>query len=117
WHFRGGNTSLRRSGIPLILICIVALVAVLITTATSGQKSKGECEENCTRTYQECQKETNANQADCKRAFDTCLAGCKNVEPSPSPTPSPGGTPGATPSPTPDTTPTATPSPTRKRMP
>lgn len=87
-------------------------------TGSPGPESeRGKCEQKCEQDYQACRKDTNANQATCKTAYDACRAGCKEVRPHPSPTesPAPEGTPSGTPSPTP-MEPTPTPSPGRSRQ-
>lgn len=63
---------------------------------TPGPSQRGECEQKCTETYQACRGESNANQADCKRAFDSCRAACKDVSPHPTPSPTPETTPSPT---------------------
>ena len=62
---------------------------------TGPESQRGQCEQDCNRTYMECRAASNANQAACKTAYDECRNGCKDVEPHPSPSPT------AMPTPTP----------------
>ena len=109
----------KKFAVSILFVLVFGLMALIgVTAGSPGQNSqRGECEQKCTETYQTCRGAANANQADCKRAFDSCRAACKEVKPHPSPTamptpetiPSP--TPETTPSPTPETTPSPTPTP------
>jgi membrane-associated HD superfamily phosphohydrolase len=58
-----------------------ALTAVMFVApqATGTQSQRGECQQNCTRQYQDCRRATNANEAACKQAFDACREACKDL--------------------------------------
>ena len=104
----------KKLAVSLLSVLVLGLMALIgVTAGSPGQNSqRGECEQKCTQTYQACRGESNPNQADCKRAFDSCRAACKDVEPHPSPTPTPETTPSPTPETSPSPTPETTPSPT-----
>ena len=90
----------RKSGFIAGLVLLVASVGAFYSPATGSQESqRGECQQACTKTYQECRDAANANQTACKTAFDECRKGCKDVDPKPSPTASP--SPEVSPSPAP----------------
>ena len=57
-----------------------ALAAVMFipAPATGGQSQRGQCQQDCTRTYQDCRRAANANQAACQQAFDACREACRN---------------------------------------
>jgi hypothetical protein len=87
-----------------IFICALTAVGVIASIKTNvqdNQNSSGECEQACTRTYQECMGANNANRAQCQRDMQNCRANCRKPSPSPSPDISPSVEPTATPSPTP----------------
>ena len=102
----------RRMLLALVILAIGALTTMgVIASIKSGgqenQNSRDECEQACTRTYQECIGAANANRAQCQRDMQNCRANCMkpSASPSPSPSPSPPPSPSAesseTPSPTP----------------
>jgi hypothetical protein len=105
----------KKFAVSILFVLGFGLMALIgVTAGSPGQNSqRGECEQKCNETYQACRAATNANQADCKRAFDSCRAACKDVRPrpSPAPTPSPDVTPGPTPTPSPEPTPEPSPTP------
>src|SRR5215210_3314750 len=57
-----------------------ALTAIFLfpPAATVGQSERGQCQQNCTRQYQQCRGAANANQDTCKQAFDACRALCRD---------------------------------------
>ncbi len=69
----------------LTLLIVPAALAVALTgvvflsPASATHSERGQCQQDCTRTYQECRGATNANQAACKQAFDACRERCKDV--------------------------------------
>jgi hypothetical protein len=90
----------KRTGFIAALALAIAISGVLFSPATGGQESqRGECQQTCAKTYQECRKAPNANQATCKTAFDECRKNCQDVGPKPSPEVSPSPSPAASPSP------------------
>ncbi|HEX3083004.1 MAG TPA: hypothetical protein VHP99_00635 [Pyrinomonadaceae bacterium] len=96
----------RTTQLILVAIFICALTAVGVigsikVNVQDNQNSGSECEQACTRTYQECMGASNANRAQCQRDMQNCRANCRKPSPSPSPDVSPSVEPTATPSPTP----------------
>jgi hypothetical protein len=63
--------------LPVLALALAALFYLLPTTR--GQSDRGQCQQDCTRQYQECRKAANANQDACKRTFDACREACKNA--------------------------------------
>jgi len=94
----------RRTLLALVVLFICALTTVGVIgsiNSTSQDQNRGDCEQACTRTYQECIGATNANRAQCQRDMQTCRSNCKKTSASPSPMVSPSAEPTATATPTP----------------
>jgi hypothetical protein len=90
------------SRLVMAILFVLAIVTLMFASIGSGGRIQNqnnasprlECEQACTRDYQNCRKAANANQAQCKQAMDDCKAGCKNPA-----TPTPTEVPTATPTP------------------
>jgi hypothetical protein len=92
----------KKTGFIAALALAIATVGALFSPATGGQESqRAECQQACTKTYQECRRAPNANHATCKTAFDECRKNCQDVGPKPSPEVSPSPSPAVSPSPSP----------------
>ena len=91
----------------MLFICAVTTVGVIASIKigaqdqNQNQNSRGECEQACTRTYQECIGATNANRPQCQRDMQNCRTNCRKPPASPSPDVSPSVEPTATITPTP----------------
>jgi len=88
----------------MLFICAVTAVGVIASIKIgaqdqnqNNQNSRGECEQACTRTYQECIGATNANRPQCQRDMQTCRANCRKPPASPSPDVSPSVSPSVEP--------------------
>ncbi|HLL71625.1 MAG TPA: hypothetical protein VK363_09350, partial [Pyrinomonadaceae bacterium] len=65
--------------LSLAALASVALTgAFFYSTVSGGQSDRGQCQQTCTRQYQECRNAANANNDACRQAFDTCRAGCRD---------------------------------------
>jgi hypothetical protein len=87
-----------------IFICALTAVGVIASIKISvqdNQNSRGDCEQACTRTYQEFIGAGNSNRAQCQRDMQNCRANCRKPSPSPSPDVSPSVEPTATITPAP----------------
>ena len=96
----------RTTHLILVVIFICALTAVVVIASIKvnvqdNQNARGECEQACARTYQECIGAPNANRAQCQRDVQNCRANCQKASASPSPEASPSVEPTATITPTP----------------
>jgi hypothetical protein len=92
----------QNSFLAMLILSLATAGIFIFSPATGGQESqRGECEQTCTKTYQDCKKAENANKAACKTAFDECRKACKDVEPHTSPSPEASPSPTASPSPSP----------------
>jgi hypothetical protein len=96
----------RRTLLALVVlfICALTTVGVIASIKSIGQEnqnSRGECEQACTRTYQECIGASNANRAQCQRDMAACRGNCKKATPTPTPEVSPSAEPTGTAPPTP----------------
>ena len=104
----------KMSILSLLTLSVALATGFMFSTATGGQMKKGECEQACKKTYDECLQAPNADKTACKAALNSCVAGCKS-KPSPSPSPMVSPSPEMEPSPSPEMepspSPTASPSP------
>src|ERR1044072_9570263 len=81
----------------IVLICLWATVGVIASIkSTSQDENRGDCEQACTRTYQDCIGASNSNRAQCQRDMQACRGNCKKSSASPSPGVSPSMEPTAT---------------------
>jgi hypothetical protein len=84
----------RKTSLALVVlfICILAAAGVIasIKSATQeNQNSRGDCEQACTRQYQDCVRPANANRPQCQQTMQSCRNNCKKTAASPSPTAEP----------------------------
>ena len=106
--------------VPILVLALVIGGSFLLPRVTGSQESQREqCEQACTKQYQECRGDANANEATCKAAHLQCRKECQEVIPhaSPSPTLSPSDAPSPTPSPSPTASPSPTVSPSESPSP
>jgi len=88
------ETMNRKIVLAFVIFCICALttigvIASMKSVIQDNQNTRGDCEQACTRTYQACAGEANANRAQCQRDMQACRANCKKTAASPSPNASP----------------------------
>ena len=69
----------RDANLLLSVLALALALAFAVAPRTVGQSQRGDCQKSCEVQYQECRRGTNANEAACKAAFDSCKAGCQNV--------------------------------------
>jgi len=68
----------RDANLLLTILALALGVAFIVAPRTAGQSQRGQCEQNCTRTYQDCRRAANANQAACQEAQRACRERCKD---------------------------------------